>query len=153
MVTDKQVAEGAVTGLERAISKNKGLEFASLLQQFAADYAASPFGTNIRAIVLEIDPDAKDRLPKRGGRKTAAGDVESDKPSKKSTKKKATKGGAKPTAKPTAKKKTVKKKTAAPEAKPKKKSSGAKGDKSIAKKAGPSAKKSTSKQLARRKPR
>ena len=52
-------------GLERTISKKKGLEFASLLQQLSADMAMHPYSSAVRAKLLEIDPGAKPRLPKR----------------------------------------------------------------------------------------
>lgn len=66
VVTPAEVAKLHVPGLERAIPKNKGLEFASLLHQLGADFAAGPpFSPRIRQILAEIDPDFKDRLPKR----------------------------------------------------------------------------------------
>jgi hypothetical protein len=66
VVTPAEVAKLHVPGLERAIPKNKGLEFASLLHQLGADFAAGPpFSPLIRQILAEIDPDSKDRLPKR----------------------------------------------------------------------------------------
>ncbi len=66
VVTAAEVAKLHVPGLERAIPKNKGLEFASLLHQLGADFAAGPpFSPRIRQILAEIDPDSKDRLPKR----------------------------------------------------------------------------------------
>jgi hypothetical protein len=66
VVTPAEVAKLHVPGLERAIPKNKGLEFASLLHQLGADFAAGPpFSPRIRQILAEIDPDSKDRLPKR----------------------------------------------------------------------------------------
>ena len=58
-----------VPGLERAIAKSKGVEFGSLLHQLGADYAAAPFSPRVRAVLLEIAPDAKDRFPKRVGKK------------------------------------------------------------------------------------
>ena len=57
--------------MERAIPKTSGLEFASLLQQLGADYRATPHSPRVRAILREIDPDCKDRLPKRGSKKVA----------------------------------------------------------------------------------
>lgn len=54
-----------VTGLERAVPKNKGVEFSSMLHQLGADLVASPFSPNVHKMLLEIAPDAKDRLPKR----------------------------------------------------------------------------------------
>jgi hypothetical protein len=55
----------AVPGLERAIPKNKGVEFASLLHQLAADYVANPYSPSVHKLLLEINPGAKERLPKR----------------------------------------------------------------------------------------
>jgi hypothetical protein len=52
------------------VPKKKGVEFASLLHQVGADYHASPFLPQTRAILLEIAPDAQPRLPKRGARKS-----------------------------------------------------------------------------------
>lgn len=70
LVTDKDVKQGVVPGLERAISKSKGIEFGSLLHQLGADFTANPYSPNLRKTLLQIDPDCKDRLPKRrGGRK------------------------------------------------------------------------------------
>lgn len=57
--------ENAVQGLERAIAKNKGAEFSSLLHQLGADLIASPYSPNVHKVLLEIDADCKDRLPKR----------------------------------------------------------------------------------------
>jgi endonuclease-3 len=62
--SEAEAAKHEVPGLERAIPKSKGVEFGSLLHQLGADLFASPFG-NARKVVLEIDPEAKDRLPKR----------------------------------------------------------------------------------------
>jgi hypothetical protein len=59
----------AVGGLERAIPKNKGTEFGSLLHQLAADYMANPFSPTVKNLLLEINPQAKERLPKRGQKK------------------------------------------------------------------------------------
>lgn len=66
--SEAEAAKFQVPGIDRAIPKSKGVEFGSLLHQLGADLIASPFG-NARKVVLEIDPEAKDRLPKR---KTAA---------------------------------------------------------------------------------
>lgn len=64
-VNASDAAKNRVPGLERAIPKNKGLEFASLLHQFAVDFSANPQSTKLKSIVAEIDPQAKDRLPKK----------------------------------------------------------------------------------------
>ncbi len=65
LVSEKDIETGAVPGLERAVAKNKGVEFGSLLHQFAADFVANPYVPNVQKILLQIDPDAADRLPKR----------------------------------------------------------------------------------------
>lgn len=64
-VNAADAAKNRVPGLERAIAKNKGPEFASLLHQFAVDFSASPQSPRIKGIVAEIDPTAKERLPKK----------------------------------------------------------------------------------------
>jgi endonuclease-3 len=69
LVTPKEALAFQVPGLERAIPKTKGAEFFSCVHQLAASLYTSPFNTEIRNIVLEIDAQAKPRLPKRGGRK------------------------------------------------------------------------------------
>lgn len=62
VVNESEAKKGRVPGLERTISKPKGCEFGSLLHQLGADYFAAPTGSKVRAILLEISPDAKDRL-------------------------------------------------------------------------------------------
>jgi endonuclease III len=64
-VSESDAAKHRVPGLERAIPKNKGIEFASLLHQFTVDYVANPQSAKVKGIVGEIDPAAKDRLPKK----------------------------------------------------------------------------------------
>ena len=64
-VSESDAVKNRVPGLERAIPKNKGIEFASLLHQFTVDYVASPQSAKVRGIVGEIDPAARDRLPKK----------------------------------------------------------------------------------------
>lgn len=71
IATEAERSSGNVPGLERAIPKNKGREFGSLLHQLAADFIASPFSPTVRNILLAVNPDAKDRLPKRGQKKEA----------------------------------------------------------------------------------
>jgi len=67
--TDAEVKSAEVSGLERAIPKNKGVEFGSLLHQLGAELFASPYSPNVHKILLEVTPDAKDRLPKRSQKK------------------------------------------------------------------------------------
>ena len=65
LVTDKDAAAGVVPGIERAVAKAKGFEFGSLLHQLGADFTANPYAPTLREILLQIDPDIKERLPKR----------------------------------------------------------------------------------------
>ena len=85
LITDKDVEERVVPGIERAVAKSRGVEFSSLLHQLAADFVANPYAPAVREILLEINPDCHDHLPKRradrkAGKKadeepeTAAGD-------------------------------------------------------------------------------
>ena len=67
--TEAEVKSAEVTGLERAIPKNKGAEFASLLHQLGAELVAGPYSPNVHKILLEVSAEAKDRLPKRGQKK------------------------------------------------------------------------------------
>jgi len=67
--TDAEVTSAEVAGLERAIAKNKGVEFGSLLHQMAAELVASPYSPTVHKLLLEIAPDAKARLPKRHAKK------------------------------------------------------------------------------------
>ncbi|HUG66175.1 MAG TPA: hypothetical protein VMM76_00390 [Pirellulaceae bacterium] len=69
VVTEAEASKGRIPGLERTVPKTKGVEFGSLLHQLAVDYAMSPFSPKVRSIILEIDPTAKDRLPKRSPKK------------------------------------------------------------------------------------
>jgi endonuclease-3 len=63
--SDGEFAKGVVPGLERAVSKNKGPEVASLLHQAGVEIGRNPYGQTARKLMLEIDPGCKDRLPKR----------------------------------------------------------------------------------------
>jgi hypothetical protein len=65
-------APPTVPGLERAVPKNKGVEFASLLHQLSADFVANRYSPSVQKVLLEINPAAKDRLPKRGKKPEAA---------------------------------------------------------------------------------
>jgi endonuclease III len=127
VITEAEHAKKQVPGLDRAIAKSKGVEFGSLMHQLAADLHITPFGQKPRAIVVEIDPEAKSRLPKRSTKKSSA----------------ETRSGEAKTAPRVASKKS-KKKTATKTSKPSKKTSTTK------KKA---AKKSATKKLSRKKPR
>ncbi len=65
LATEKEAAAGEVPGLERAVSKSKGIEFGSLIHQLGADYLANPFSPQIREIIVSIDADAAKRFPQR----------------------------------------------------------------------------------------
>ena len=65
LANEKDAAAFAVPGLERAVPKSKGAEFASLLHQLGAELTANPFGAKIRDMLLEISPASSERLPKR----------------------------------------------------------------------------------------
>ncbi len=72
IITEAEAEKRKITGLERTIPKNKGIEFSVLVHQLAVAYFKSPFNTQVRDIILSIAPDAKDRFPKRGAAKRAA---------------------------------------------------------------------------------
>ena len=183
LISEAEAASHRVPGLERTISKKQGPEFGSLLHQLAVDFAASPFSPRVRNILVEIAPEVKERLPKRAVRKAtvkskkkvaAKGKEKSaDKaPAKKksaakaakkkaatkkaATKKAATKKAAtkkvsrKTTGRAATKKKTAAKSKAAPRGEAKSTKSRKKVTKASKK---PKAGKSTTKRLAKKKPR
>lgn len=112
--TDKEVEEAAVAGLERAIPKNKGAEFGSLLHELGASFVENPFAASLKKILLEINPDAKDRLPKRGEKEKEPVVMS------KATKETETSEAKKPAGKKVAAKKTVAKKAEEEKPSPKK---------------------------------
>lgn len=128
-ITEKESEKGAVPGIERAIPKTKGIEFADMIHELAVDFQGSPFSKKIRDIILEISPDAKARFPKRGADESAAAveapqqEAATESPKRKTTKNATPQKEApqKPSAK--ANKSAPKKKTAkaAPEQTPAKK--------------------------------
>jgi endonuclease-3 len=65
MISDEDFEKGEVAGLERAIPKNKGVEFGSMLHQLGADFAANPYASSLHKTLLQINPEAEARLPKR----------------------------------------------------------------------------------------
>lgn len=69
IAAEAEVKSANVAGLERAIPKNKGIEFGSLLHQIGAEFRANPFGVELRKILLSINPDCKDRFPKKSVKK------------------------------------------------------------------------------------
>ncbi len=67
-INDAEADKGQVPGLERAIPKNKGVEFGSLLQQLGAEVFAAPAAPKVKTVLGEMDPDFKDRLADRQAR-------------------------------------------------------------------------------------
>ena len=167
IVSEDEAQKGRVPGLERTIAKAKGVEFFVLVHQLAVEFASTPFSTKVRDKLLLVNPDAKDRFPKRASKKkkpepakaekkVAAKKVAEPKASKATKKKstakpvkKATKKAPakKAAAKKTAKKSPVKKATK----KVTKKKAAAKPAKKTAKKT--TKKKSPNKKLSKKKPR
>jgi hypothetical protein len=120
IVNQKEAAKWSVPGLERAVSKNLGVDFSSLLHQMSVDFRSSPFSTNYRNILLSIDSGAKDRFPKRQSKKKVVKTQESP-PETKSASKAASKSASKAAdakkkapAKPEPKKKVAKKASGTP---------------------------------------
>lgn len=161
-ITEAEAEKGKVPGLERTIPKSKGTEFSSVTHQLAAAFHASPFSRNLRDLITEIAPDAKDRFPKRGGgrKKSAADEAETAEPAKtadpaeqaeQAEKKPAKKSAAKSATKSTSSKKGTTRKSSA------KASAGESTAKTPRKKTSAksttSRKKSTTKRLAKKKPR
>ncbi len=88
LISDKDLAAGVVPGLERAISKAKGVEFGSLLHQLGADLTINPYSPSVHSLLLEISPEAGPNLPRRrtrdrpgrAARRRAAGDGSAHEP-------------------------------------------------------------------------
>src|SRR5262245_32035389 len=57
-ISDAEADKGIAPGLERAIPKNKGVEFASLLQQIGIDLAAPQASSKVKSLLAEIDPQS-----------------------------------------------------------------------------------------------
>ncbi len=107
-VSDKDVTAGSVPGLERAISKSKGIEFGALLHELGADFSANPYAPSIREMLRQINPECESRLPKRRAIRAAPKTPEPEK-EKKAAGKSASDGKRKsePAAKSTSKKKAA----------------------------------------------
>jgi endonuclease-3 len=146
VISDAEFVAHEVPGLDRAIPKNKGIEFGALLHELGAELVASPFAPPLRDFFLDIAPDAKERLPKRGSKKTVAEPPPQPvaKPSKKTAAPVATER-AKPA------KRAAKAKDGAPPAK--KTARAAKTSSASGKKKAAATKKTGAKTLAKRKPR
>ena len=131
IVTEEESKKERVPGLERTIAKAKGAEFSILAHQLAVAFNSAPFSTAIRAMILKINGDAKERFPKRASRKK---EPEKKAPAKKEPVKAVAKK-AKSVAKPAAAAKSAAKSAAKPAAKPAAKKTAAKAKKKVVKKA------------------
>lgn len=153
VISDAEATKGVVPGLERTVPKSKGFEVGSQLHQLGIEMHRSPYGPMIKKLLLEIEPDAKDRLPKRPTKAEEAPPAPPEPPVKPAAKAPAAAKVAEPP-----KKTPTKKPAAAPEppakARPVKKT-----DKVLKKKvkstaaAGPAKKSTANKRLTKRKPR
>jgi hypothetical protein len=72
VISDDEFAKGVVPGLERTVPKSKGSEIGSLLHQLGVEVGRNPYGQAARKLMLEIDPNCKDRLPKRATKRPEA---------------------------------------------------------------------------------
>ncbi len=72
-IVDAAEAQGMkVTGMERVIPKNQGVEFGSVVHQLAVAWRTTPFSNDLRALLKKIAPDCESRFPKRGGKAKVA---------------------------------------------------------------------------------
>ncbi|RCS41297.1 hypothetical protein DTL42_22280 [Bremerella cremea] len=113
-LSDKEMDKLAVPGIERAIPKTKGVEYADMIHELAVDFQGAPFSKKIRDLLLEISPDAKTRFPKRVAEEPASESKEDVAKKEAATKKATTKKGAAKKEEPAeadAPKKTTKKST------------------------------------------
>jgi endonuclease-3 len=158
VISDDEYAKGIVPGLERTVPKNKGAEIGSLLHQLGVEVGRNPYGPNARKLMLEIDPNCKDRLPKRATRRPQA-DVaiqpsEPAKPAAAATSRKQAASKEQRKEKEKDRKKAPPEKSTKPEKAPTKPSAAAKKPAPPAKKATKKGtKKPTTRKLAKRKPR
>src|SRR3954454_15347774 len=65
VTSDAEFKQAVVPGLERTVPKNKGAEVGSLLHQLGVEVGRNPYGPAARKLMLEVDPNCKDRLPKK----------------------------------------------------------------------------------------
>lgn len=103
-LSDKEMDKLAVPGIERAIPKTKGVEYADMIHELAVDFQMAPFSKKIRDLLLEISPDAKARFPKRVVEAALSEEPATEESKKKTSSKKASTKKAAPskTAKSTA---------------------------------------------------
>jgi endonuclease III len=156
VISDSEFKQGIVPGLERSVPKNKGTEVGSLLHQLGIEVGRNPYGPAARKLMLEIDPNCKDRLPKKPVPKPPAPPPEPPKPvptaaeakrAAAEAKKKGAAAKTAPPAKPEPKKEAAKKPPAKPPTITKKPM---KPTKKVTKKG---TKRPTARKLTKRKPR
>jgi endonuclease-3 len=147
IITEAEAAKYTVPGMERAIPKAKGVEFGVLLHQLGLAFRYSPYAPSLHKILLEIEPDCREDLPKRPSRTKAKPEPEKKPEPKKqpATKKKAAVSPAKAAKKKSASS-SASKKTAA-----KKKPTKSKPAKKTTKKTPATKKPTTSKKTAKKK--
>ncbi|MEM8945458.1 MAG: hypothetical protein AAGD11_09755 [Planctomycetota bacterium] len=134
VISDNEAKKGTVPGLERAVPKNKGPEVSTILHQLGVELSRSPYGPNIRKLLLEIEPTCKERLPKRPSKKA-------DPPAEKAPKKAAAAEDKKKKGKPKAEAKSEEKPSAKPAAAAAKKKATKSSSSKAAKKKQPTKKK------------
>ncbi len=64
LATPKDEASSAGV-LDNSVSKNKGKEVAALVHRLGAEFADNPYSPALHKLLMEIEPSAKGRLPKR----------------------------------------------------------------------------------------
>ena len=160
IISEAEAEKKMVPGLERAISKPKGVEFGALLHQLGVSFFNNPYAPQLRKLLLEIAPDCKDRLPKRATKKSieaAAKTAEAAVSKTKAAAKKdsAAKKGTAAKKKSATKKQPPAKKKTADNKKPAKKKAAAKKKTSTSRVKGKTKtkKKSSTSRLSKRKPR
>jgi hypothetical protein len=59
LVSEANVTEHAVPGLERAVPKNKGIEFGSLLHQLGVEFLRDPRSAELHKVIVQFAPSGK----------------------------------------------------------------------------------------------
>lgn len=150
ILNEAELATRKVPGLERAIPKNKGMEFGSLLQQASAAWKKNPKDKTVAAVVSAVDKNGVALLAKPSPKAKPAA-VAADKSDGETKKTKKASSKSKPAA--------AAKKTADPKSSPKKAASKKSADKApsskkaSAKKTPVKSAKTPTKKLTKRKPR
>jgi hypothetical protein len=66
LVSRSDYEAGRAPGIDRLVPKKQGGEFSGLLHEFGADLLVGLHTAKVRKILEDINPQVKDRLPKRG---------------------------------------------------------------------------------------